>query len=86
VPVYHNILVLLDKGIPFMRMIKVHIWGKNGTEIKEVSLEEARKMIKEVYADPMGGFVVDRETGQVITEINPDIKELAIIDQMIGGG
>jgi hypothetical protein len=69
-----------------VRKIKVHVWGTNGTEIKEVSLEEAEKMLKETYADPVGGLVVNKETGQVIAEISPEIKELLIIDHMIGGG
>lgn len=67
-------------------MIKVYIWGRNGAEIREVSLEEAEKIVKDVYDDPMGGFIVDRETGQVIGEITPGVKKLVIVDQMIGGG
>jgi hypothetical protein len=49
-------------------------------------LEEAEKMLNETYADPIGGLVVNQETGQVIGEISPEIKELLIIDHMIGGG
>jgi hypothetical protein len=68
------------------RMIKVHILGRNGLEIKEVSLEEAETILKETYADSLGGLVADRRTGEVIGEIGPNVEELFIVDQMIGGG
>ena len=68
------------------RMIKVHILGRNGTEIKEVNLQEAERILKETYADPLGGLVADRRTGEVIWEIGPNVEELFIIDHMIGGG
>lgn len=69
-----------------VRMIKVHILGRNGIEIKEVNLEEADRILKETYADPLGGLVADRRTGEVIWEIGSNVEELLIIDQMIGGG
>ena len=68
------------------RMIKVHVLGRNGLETSEVSLEEAETILKETYADSLGGLVADRRTGQVISEIRPDVEELFIIDHMIGGG
>ncbi|HEY77578.1 MAG TPA: hypothetical protein G4O09_00500 [Dehalococcoidia bacterium] len=68
------------------RMIKVSILGRNGLETKEVHLEEAEKILKESYADPMGGLVYDRRTGEVIEEIGPNIEEIVIMDHMIGGG
>jgi len=68
------------------RMIKVHILGRNGLEIKEVSLEEAETILEETYADSLGGLVADRSTGEVIWEIGPNVEELFIVDQMIGGG
>ena len=69
-----------------VRMIKVHTLGRNGTEIKEVSLQEAERILKDTYADPLGGLVADRRTGEVIWEIGPNIEELFIVDHMIGGG
>ena len=69
-----------------VRMIKVHILGRNGREIKEVSLEEAETILKETYADSMGGLVTDRRTGQVIGEIGPNVEELFIVNFMMGGG
>ena len=68
------------------RMIKVQVLGRNGLEIKEVSLEEAEMILKETYADSLGGLVVDKRTGEVIEEIGPDVEELLIISQIIGGG
>lgn len=68
------------------RMIKVHILGRNGIEMKEVNLQEAERILKETYADPLGGLVADRRTGEVIWEIDSNVEEVLIIDQMIGGG
>jgi len=67
------------------RMIKVHILGRNGREIREVSLEEAETILKETYADSLGGLVVDRRTGKVVWEIGPNVEELLIVNQMMGG-
>ena len=68
------------------RMIKVHVLGRNGLEIKEVSLEEAERILKETYADSLGGLVADKRTGKVIEEIGPGVEELFIINYIIGGG
>ena len=68
-----------------VRMIRVHILGRHGREIKEASLEEAETILKETYADSLGGLVVDRRTGKVIWEIGPDVEELLIVNQMMGG-
>jgi hypothetical protein len=68
------------------RTIKVHIFGRNGLEVREVSLEEAERILQETYTDPLGGLVADRKTGKVIWEIGPDVEELSILDHMIGGG
>ena len=68
------------------RTIKVHILGRNGREIKEVSLEEAKTILKETFADSLGGLVVDQRTGQVIWEIGPNVEEVLIVNLMVGGG
>jgi hypothetical protein len=68
------------------RMIKVHILGRDGIEIKEVNLKEAERILKETYADPLGGLVADKRTGEVIWELAPNVEELIVVDQMIGGG
>ena len=68
------------------RTIKLFITGTQGTEVKEVTLEEARKVLKQTYADAVGGFVANHKTGEIISEITPDIDELIVIDHLIGGG
>lgn len=68
------------------RTIKVYILGRKGQELRRVSLDEAERILKETYTDPMGGLVVNRKTGEVVWEIGPDVEELSVIDQMIGGG
>ena len=68
------------------RTIKVHILGRTGREIKEASLEEAKAILKETFADPLGGLVIDRRTGQVISEIGPNVEEVSIVNLMVGGG
>ncbi len=64
--------------------IKVRFIGKD--EIKEVSLEEARKILEDTYNSAMGGFVTDARTGQVLSEIGPEVEEIVVIEQMLGGG
>jgi len=68
------------------RTIKVHILGRTGREIKEASLEEAKAILKETFADSLGGLVVDRRTGQVIWEMGPNVEEVLIVNLMVGGG
>jgi hypothetical protein len=68
------------------RMIKVYILGRKGPESREVNLEEAQRILKETYADSLGGLVTDRRTGQVISEIGPEVEELFIISHVVGGG
>jgi glucosamine 6-phosphate synthetase-like amidotransferase/phosphosugar isomerase protein len=55
-------------------------------EVREVTLEEARKILESIYEDAMGGMVADAVTGVVISQINEDVKEILVIDQMLGGG
>ncbi len=66
-----------------MGTIKVHKTGV--TEVKEVTLEEAQKLLEDAYNDPIGGIVADAITGEVIWRIAPEVKEIIIV-QMLGGG
>ena len=66
------------------RLIKVHILG--GEEIKEVTLQEAQKILEDIYNDPVGGLVVDVSTGKVIWKIGPDVEEIRVLEQWLGGG
>ena len=54
--------------------------------IREVDFQEAERIMKETYANPLGGLVADGKTREIIWEISPDIEELFIIDQMPSGG
>jgi hypothetical protein len=65
-------------------MIKVRTLGSG--EVREVSLQEAQKILEETYDDPIGGLVANAKTGEVIWQISPDIKEIVVIEQMLGGG
>ena len=65
------------------RIIKVRF--ASGGE-KEVSLEEARRILDETYADPLGGLVADGKTNEVIYQIDPDVSEITVLDTIIGGG
>ena len=73
-------------GAKVARIIKVHILGRNGREIREVGLEEAKTILRETFADPLGGLVIDRRTGQVISEIGQNVEEVLIVNLMVGGG
>ena len=66
------------------KMINVRVMGDK--ESKQVTLEEARKIMDEVYNDPIGGLVADAKTRQVTWTIGPDVEEILIMEKMFGGG
>ena len=66
------------------RIIKVHTLGSD--EIREVTLEEAERIREDTCNDPMGGLVADFRTRQVIPKIGPNVEEIIIVEQMLGGG
>ena len=65
------------------RMIKVRIFGK---EKIEVTRQEAERILEKTYNDPVGGIVVDARTGEVIWQIGPDVEEIMVLEQWLGGG
>ena len=65
------------------RRIKVRF--SSGGE-KEVTVEEARRILDETYSDPLGGLVSDARTEKVIYQIEPDLEEIFVLDTIIGGG
>ena len=66
------------------RMVIVrHMGEKRG---KPVPLEEAERILEKVYTDPIGGIVADARTRKVIWDIGPDVEEILIMEQMLGGG
>jgi len=66
------------------KMVRVRVIGTS--QVREVSFEEARKLLEETYDSALGGMVADARTGEVIWRIGPDTDEILIIEQMIGGG
>lgn len=63
--------------------IKVYRLGDRGTEVEEVNLEEAERLVEEAYAQ--GRLVVDKREGVVIHKIGPKVEELLLIDETGGG-
>ena len=66
------------------KTVRVRVMG--ASQVREVSVEEAREILEKTYDDPVGGLVADARTGEVIWRIGPDTEEIVIIEQMIGGG
>jgi hypothetical protein len=66
------------------RKIKVRVLGTR--EVREVTIQEAEKILEETYNDPVGGLVADAGTGEVIYKIGPNIEQIVIMEQMLGGG
>ena len=65
------------------RKIKVRQLGRNGMEVKEVGLDEARLILEE--AATLGCIVTDGKTREVIWEIGAEVEEIVILG-MLGGG
>ena len=66
------------------RKIKVRTLGSK--EIREVTIQEAERILEDTYNDPVGGLVADARTGEVIYKISPHIEQIVIMEQMLGGG
>ena len=66
------------------KLITVRIMGKKETQ--KVTLEEANKIMEQVYDDPIGGLVANAKTRQVIWKLEPDVEEILIMEKMFGGG
>ncbi len=69
--------------IKMTQRLKVYRTGDRGIEIEEVDIEEAKKILAEAMAE--GRVVVNKGNGEVISELEPDVEELLIID-IVGGG
>ena len=64
---------------------KIKVRFSSGGE-KEVTVEEARRILDETYSDPLGGLVANGKTSEVIYQIDPDVEEIVVLDTIIGGG
>ena len=67
-----------------IRMTKVRTLGSG--EIREVTIQEAEKILEDTYNDPVGGLVADARTREVIYKISPNVEQIVIMEQMLGGG
>jgi hypothetical protein len=64
---------------------KIRVRFSSGGE-KEVTVEEAKRILDETYNDPLGGLVADGKTNEVIFQIDSDVEEIIVLEMMIGGG
>ena len=64
-------------------MVKVKIASETGTEIKEVSVQEAERILDEAY--DAGAVVTNAETGEVIFYVGANVEEIAITRILAGG-
>ena len=64
-------------------MVKVKIASETGTEIKEVSVQEAERILDEAY--DAGAVVTNAETGEVIFHVGANVEEIAITRILAGG-
>ncbi len=65
-----------------VRLIRVHTVGQAE---REVTLQEAEKILEDTYNDPYGGLVADARTGTVIWHIDPKVEEIIVL-HILGGG
>ncbi len=64
-------------------LITVRHWGSE--VVKEVTLQEAQQILENIYTDPTGGVVANGKTGEIISQIGPNIDEIVVIQHMLGG-
>ena len=65
------------------RTIRVHRLAENASEIRDVTVEEAEKILQEACA--RGNIVVNKQLGEVIDEITADVKEIILVQVVAGG-
>jgi hypothetical protein len=63
--------------------IKFLISGDRGIETQDMDLESAKKTIAEAKAQ--GRFIINRQNGELIEDLNADVEEVLIIDIVEGG-
>ena len=61
------------------KMITMRRLGRSSWETKEVTFEEAKSILEEVYNEGEG-FVVDCKTNKVIWELDPEVDEIFVHD------
>jgi hypothetical protein len=66
------------------RMISIYMHSSG--ETKEVTLQEAQRILDEEFNDPEGGIILDAKTCRAISYIGPDTEGIIIMEQMLGTG
>jgi hypothetical protein len=66
------------------RMISIYMHSSG--ETKEVTLQEAQRILDDEFNDPEGGIILDAKTYRAILYIGPDTEGIIIMEQMLGTG
>ena len=66
-----------------MRKVKVRLASETGTAIKEVSIQEAEKILDDAY--DAGAVVTNAKTGEIIFYVGENIEEIDITRILAGG-
>jgi hypothetical protein len=67
------------------RTVKVRYYYTGG-ETKEVSREDAKRILSETYGSAHGGLIVDLKANKVIYQIDSDVEEILVLDGLAAGG
>ena len=65
------------------KTIKVTTFANEGMKVEEVTFAEAKRIVEE--ANSKGRLVVNKQKGEVIDEIAPDVNEIMVIAAAGGG-
>ena len=63
------------------KMITMRRRGRSGLETTEVTFEEAKSILEEIYGEG-GGFVINYKTKKVIWELDPEVDDILIQDNL----
>ena len=66
------------------RMISIYMHSSG--ETREVTVEEAERILDEEFNDPEGGIIIDAKTYRAISYIGPETEGIIIMEQMLGTG
>ena len=67
------------------KMVTMRRLGRSNWETKEVTFEEAKSILEEVYNEG-DGIVVNCKTKKVIWELDPDVDEILVQDVLFVTG
>ena len=63
------------------KMITMRRQGRTGLETKEVTFEEAKSILEEIYSEG-GGYVINCKTKKIIWELDPEVDEILVQDNL----